>query len=146
MIRRCSKCGCPKFKTKRTVTQNVVIDGNYIIKKEEKIISKGFTGDFICEQCGKVYQTLENLWNDNSPYAGIIHYFDSDENYECASDEELLSVYKNDLRECGVSAQQVIGIDPLNISLQYEVKKLLMNECSEDMLSFQEFLEKQKLN
>lgn len=146
MVKRCSKCGCPKFKTKRTVVQNVVIDGNYNIKKEEKLISTGFTGDFVCEKCGKVYQTLESLWNDNSLYVGMIHYHDSDENYECTSDEELLSVYRNDLRERGVSAQQVIAIDPRNISLQYEVKKLLMNECSEDMLSFQEFLEKQKLN
>lgn len=85
MIKRCPRCGCPSFKTKQVIWEDVIVDGNGVVNVEISE-SKGFTGNYTCEKCGAEYQSLSELWNDKSPYVGITHYLDYDEKNECSTE------------------------------------------------------------
>ena len=91
MIKRCSRCGCAELEDFNDVEK-------YYEDEWSWFTSKRIIPALKCKKCGNIYKKdKERLWKDKSEFVGTIHYYDSDELYNCVSDEELIENYKEDV-------------------------------------------------
>lgn len=134
MIKRCSRCGCAELEDFNDVEE-------YYEDEWSWFTSKRIIPALKCKKCGNIYKKdKERLWKDKSEFVGTIHYYDSDELYNCVSDEELIETYKEDVDCRGILAQGVENIDPKNISLRYEIDKIYTEAFNEEMEDFMSYL------